>query len=69
MTMNYSYLKAKIIENGKTQGDFAADLGITQQELSRKINDKSQFSTAQILKAKEILNLSGEDIVRCFFTE
>lgn len=67
--MNYSYLKAKIIENGKTQGDFAADLGITQQELSRKINDKSQFSTAQILKAKEILNLSGEDIVRCFFTE
>ena len=67
--MNYSYLKAKIIENDKTQGDFAADLGITQQELSRKINDKSQFSTAQILKAKEILNLSGEDIVRCFFTE
>lgn len=67
MPMDYSYLRGKIIENCKSNYAYAKKIGISNTELSNKLNNKSSFTQKQISDSIKILNLNENDIMKCFF--
>ncbi len=68
MEFNYSKLKGKIREVCETQDRFAEMMGICKATLSAKINNKSEFTQPEILRAVEILHLNHDEITTYFFT-
>lgn len=68
MAGNYDFLRGKITEKCGTQYKYAEKLGITFQELNRKLNLKSGFTQPQIEASIEILGLNAEETVKCFFS-
>ena len=70
MTKNnfdYAKLRGKIREKYKRQELFAKDIGIANTTLSSKLNNITEFSQTQILRAAEVLNLKKEEITPYFF--
>ena len=67
--MNYNFLKGKIVEKCGTQSKFAELLGISVQELTKKLTNKGSFTQNQMLKAKQILELDDNEIVKAFLNE
>lgn len=65
--MNSDLLKGKIRENGDTQEKLAVAIGISNSNLSDKINGKSSFRQNEILLIKERYSLTAEDVDRIFF--
>lgn len=65
--MNYSFLRGKIVEVCGSNNAFAEKLGISTQELSNKLNNKSSFTQEQIDEAIIILSLNSSEVVKCFF--
>lgn len=66
--MNSDLLKGKIRENGDTQEKLAVALGISNSNLSDKINGKSSFRQNEILLIKERYSLTANDVDRIFFS-
>lgn len=67
IAINYIFLKDKIKKIYGTNAKFAKAMGITNQELSNKLNNKSSFTQNQILTSAKLLSLSENDIYYCFF--
>jgi hypothetical protein len=65
---NYSKLKGRIKEKCGTSYNFAKLLGCSNNTLSAKINNASDFSQTEILRSVDILGLKTEDISTYFFT-
>ena len=65
--MDYSFLRGKIVENCKSASAFARKLGISRQSLSYKLNNKTSFTQEQISMSIEILSLTEEETMKCFF--
>ena len=59
-------LKGKIVENGYTQKELSELIGIDVSTFSMKINNKYEFSTSEIKKMAELLNLDNSDIMAIF---
>lgn len=68
MIYDYRKLKGRIKEVCDTQGEFAVGLGIGKVSLSKRLNNRSQFSQDEILKACDILHIDAKDISTYFFT-
>lgn len=62
-------LKYYIDKSGLTQSKLAEMLGITFATLNNKVLNKREFSTTEIAKIQEILNLSLEEKERIFFNK
>lgn len=65
---NYSKLKGRIKEKCGTCFYFAKQLGCSNNTLSAKLNNTSDFSQTEIIKSVDILGLKVEDISTYFFT-
>ncbi len=65
--VNYMFLKDKIQKVFKCNANYAKALGISNQELSNKLNNKSQFTQEQIIASIKLLELSENDVHACFF--
>lgn len=65
----YDKLKGRIKEKCGTQECFAALMGMNRSTLSLKLNNDSEFSQGEILKACTILCISAEKIPAYFFNE
>lgn len=63
----YLKLRARIKEKFGTEGNFAEALGISQNSLSRKFNDKIQFSSNDIRTWCELLEIPIEEAGIYFF--
>ena len=63
----YAKLRARIKEKYGTEGNFAKELGITQMSVSRKFNDKTQFSSEDIRTWCELLEIPIEEAGLYFF--
>ena len=63
----YLKLRARIKEKFGTEGNFAEALGISQISLSRKFNDKVQFSSNDIRLWCELLEIPLEESGLYFF--
>ena len=55
--MDYRKLKGKIKEVYDTHAAFAKALGLDPATLSAKLNNKSEWSTGEIVKACDLLNI------------
>lgn len=66
---NYSNLKMKIKEDFKNQKKFAEALGISEQALNKRLNNKVHFRLSEIRKAKELLKIEDRNAPHYFFVE
>lgn len=68
MNMDYSFLRKKIKQHYPTQKAFAEAVGMSEQALSRKLNNKASFTVSDIYAITETLNISSNDEIHlCFF--
>lgn len=66
---DYSKLNGRIREFGFTQGTLAKHIKTTAGTLSLKLNNKANFTTKEIDKISEALDISVEEIGVYFFTK
>lgn len=69
MSFNYNKLKGRIKEICQTQEKFAKELNISEPALIKKLNNQSQFTQTEILKSREILNISDTEVDKYFFSK
>ena len=65
--MSYSKLKGRIVEKFGSQAAFAAALGWREALLSAKLNNKSQWSFSEVMKACELLCIPLNEAHLYFF--
>lgn len=68
MIFDYSKLKGRIREKFITQEAFAKKLGMSRSTFSLKINDVSEFSQREMLRALKLLGVNVKLIDEYFFT-
>ena len=68
MLFQYSKLKGRIKEICGSDYRFAELMKLSPTTISAKLNNKSEFSQPEIMKAVEILNLEPYEITLYFFT-
>ena len=66
---DYRRLRGRIREVFGTETEFARKLGISRTSMSQRMNNVSEFSSAEILNASKLLKIPAEDIPDYFFTE
>lgn len=64
---DYEELRKKIKQVCGTQEIFAKKMGIGRVSLNLRLNNKAEFSQAEIHKACDVLGLSRDDIPKYFF--
>ena len=69
MEFEYSKLRGKIREHYRTEQEFASAMGIGRVSLSAKLNNTSDFTRKQILKAAKLLGIRSAEIPDYFFSE
>jgi len=67
MKFNYNKLKGKIIEHFGSFSAFAEETNISRTTLSKKLNNKSEFSQQEISLMASKLSISDKDIQKYFF--
>jgi DNA-binding XRE family transcriptional regulator len=66
---DYSKLLGKIKENYGTQEHFASAIGIGRTALNQRLNNKVQFTPAQMRNIGKLLGISEKEYYSFFFTE
>lgn len=69
MIFDYSKLRGKIREVCGSEKNFATCLGISQQSVSLKLNNKSSWNADEIVKTFDLLGLKSSEIPEYFFAE
>lgn len=67
--MDYTLLRGAIRKKYKTCKEFSKHLGLTENGLYLKLNNKSEFTTKQIIDCVKLLELEVNDIGNYFFTK
>ena len=67
MSFDYSKLRGKIVEKYGNQSNFASALGISENTLSLKMNNKVRFTTDDITTISRLLEINAGEIGRYFF--
>lgn len=68
MAFDFSKLIGKIAEKYVTRVAFAKAMGLTSEQLSRRLNNRKHFSMDEIYHATELLGIPHKDIAVYFFT-
>ena len=68
MSFNFNRLRGKIIERYGSQAKFAKELGLSQNSLSRKMNNKTRFTSTDMVKIKELLSIPNNELDAYFFS-
>lgn len=68
MAFNYSKLRGRIIEKYGSQSEFAKALGISQQQLSLKLVNKTRFTQNDIVEITNLLEIEPDEVGVYFFT-
>lgn len=66
---DYRALEGKIKQYYDTQESFANALGIARSSLNLKLNGNADFTSKNIYKMSELLNIKPEEISEYFFTK
>lgn len=56
--VNANLLRGKIVSKGRTQKDIAAELGISENTLSAKINGSSSFTLGEVAALCDLLGIT-----------
>lgn len=67
--MNSQLFKAYLVQNGKTQGALAKELGLSLSRINAKINGSNgaDFTQTEISEISRLWHLSAEELKRIFF--
>ena len=67
--MNVNLLKGKMKERALTQGDVAAELGVSLSRFNAKLNSRggAEFSLGELQALKRILALTSRQVDQIFF--
>ncbi|MBQ9737898.1 MAG: helix-turn-helix transcriptional regulator [Alphaproteobacteria bacterium] len=65
--MNVNLLKSKMALNGDTQTTLAEAIGITQNAIWMKMNNRCEFKRSEIEAIAKRYNLTGDEIQQIFF--
>lgn len=68
MAFDYSKLKGKIIEKYGSQSLFAKKIGVSKNTLSLKMNNRVRFTSNDIVKITDMLEIPKEEVGTYFFT-
>ncbi len=69
MAFDFSKLKGRIIEKYGNQENFAKEYGVSTNTLSRKMNNKTRFSSDDIIKISKMLEIPANQIDQYFFVK
>lgn len=67
MEFDYGTLRKKIREKYRTEQNFAIAMGIGRVSLSKKLNNDTDFTCTQMLRAAKLLGIEAKDIPSYFF--
>lgn len=67
--MSYSRLRGRIVEKFGYQSAFAAAMGWYEARLSAKLNNKSQWTFNEVMKACEVLEIPLDEAHLYFFCD
>ena len=65
--MSYAKLRGRIVEKFGSQGAFAAAMGWREALLSAKVNNKSEWSFPEVMKACDLLEIPPNEAHVYFF--
>lgn len=68
MAFDFSKLKGKITEKYGSQQNFAKEYGISENSLSLKLTNKMRFTSDDIIKISDMLEIPKEEVGVYFFT-
>ena len=68
MVFDYSKLSGLINQKYTTRVNFATKIGLSENSLSSKMNNKRPWKQAEICKACELLGINQAEIAAYFFT-
>lgn len=68
MRFDYSDLRGRMVGKYGSQAEFASVFGISENSLSLKMNNKTRFSSDDIVKISELLDIDKGEIGKIFFT-
>lgn len=69
MAFDFKKLRARMIEKYGSQTEFAKAYGVSENTMSRKMQNKVPFSSDDVIKISEMLGISKDDVGSYFFTE
>ena len=69
MKYNYSKLLGRLKEYNLTQGKLAEKIEINEGTLSLKLNNKNAFTSEEIDRICEVLDIPNDEIGKYFFTK
>ena len=69
VAFDYRKLKGRIVEKYGSQSKFVKEYGISENSFSMKMNNKTRFSSDDIVKMSEMLDIPKEKVGEYFFTE
>lgn len=67
MRFDFSKLRGRIVEHYGTLAAFAKAYGISENSLSLKMNNKTKFSSGDIIKISDMLEIKKDEIGDYFF--
>lgn len=68
IAFDYSKLRGLIKERSMTLADYASSIGISTTTLYERMTNKTPFSQSEIVKTKQLFDLSPEQVEIIFFT-
>ena len=68
MEFDYSRLRGRIREKYRTEANFAAAMGIGRVSMSQKLNNETDFTQRQMLKAVKLLDIESREIPDYFYS-
>lgn len=63
----YSALRGRIIEKYGSQREFARVIGLSEVSITKKMNNRTEFSKSDIERWAELLEIKKNDIPKYFF--
>lgn len=69
MAFDYRKLRGRIIEKYGSQTAFVEKYGVSENTFSMKMNNKIRFTSDDIIKISEMLDIPKEDVGVYFFTQ
>lgn len=67
MSYDYSYLNGIIVQKFGTQSKFANEIGLSEESVSKKLNNKVPWKQNQIERACAVLGIAEKEIPKYFF--
>lgn len=68
MKFDYNKLRGRIIEKYGNQASFAQAYGVSENTLSKKMNNKTRFNSDDIIKMSKMLDIGKDEVGSYFFS-